>query len=462
MITGVTRGKCDLTAPPWQKDGQVVRYGLGFPFQVAPRVAAILVDAHVECTATYGFQNGSDVILFDNLDGIRAEKAIEISRNEYFDDPGTGEKRINLKSPVIGGFIPLGAAHLDGRAHPYAGTGFGLGQAHFLPADELGGFVWWDKKRRDLLEIFQFSFDADTFTSRKSHEGTQDSTSPLRIGDSGWCIVSHGLTTAIPDGDDLLLTVLARKGDTPACGIARWSFLDNVWQPVSFQTVAGGESVPDQKNYAEACSWMEPSLIRDVDGSLLFAARGQDYGKTADGVALGKVMRVWRSTDGGRGWKVVIDVPEVRQFAPVTINQAADGTPYVVSTPYDHSFVFKLSSDPDFATAKMRGRGREILYAWALNEKRSDLESPLIIRDADEEFGKRPIDPEWYDGWMLDHANAWTVRLSDGAWHSVLVYRCLHSALYHSLGRYPADETGCYVEEVLSDGPTLPVWDFKS
>ena len=461
MIAGVTRGERVLTAPPWQRDGQVIRYGIGFPFQVAPRVAALLVEAHAEGTRTYGFQDGSDVMLFGSLDEIRAENAIQISRNEYLDDPDTGQTQIHLKSPAIGGFVPLGATR-DGHAHPHAGTGFGLGQAHLLPADEHGGFVWGDEDRRDLLEVFQFSFEADTFESRRSHTGTQDSRSPLAIGDSGWCIVSHGLTTAIPDGDDLLLTVLARKDDTPACGIARWSCLDRVWRPVSFQSVAVGESVQSQANYAEACSWLEPSLIRDVDGSLLFAARGQDYGTTADGVALGKVIRVWRSTDGGgHGWEVVIDVPEARQFAPMTINQAADGTPYIVSTPYDHSFVFKLSSDPDLAAARMRGRGREILCVWALNGERSVLESPLVIRDADADFGKRPVDPEWYDGWMVDHANACTVRLSDGAWHNVLVYRGLHSALYHSLGRYPASQTGCYVEEVLSDGPALPVWDFE-
>ncbi len=177
---------------------------------------------------------------------------------------------------------------------------------------------------------------------------------------------------------------------------------------------------------------------------------------------LGKLIRVWRSTDGGNGWEVVVDVPGVRQFAPVTVNQAADGTPYVVSTPFDHTFAFKSSSDADFAIAKKRGRGREILCLWPLDEERTGLLGPMVIRDAEGEFGKRPTHPEWYDGWMVDHANAMTVRLADGAWHNVLVYRCLHSALYHSLGRHPAPQAGCYVEEVTSQGHEQGAWNFET
>jgi len=460
MITGVTTGDVDLTAPPWQKEGEVVRYGLGFPFQVAPRIAALIVDAHIEQTPIYGFQNGSDVILFDDLDTISADKAVPIRRNAYSIDAATGGNFIHLQSSVIAGFVPLGARGDDGSAHPHAGTGFGLGQAHRMPADESGGFAWRDEKRRDLLEVFQFSFDGRIFCSRKSDEGTQDSSSPLRIGESGWSIISHGLTSAIPDGDDLLLTVLARKGDVPACGVARWSRQDGFWRPISFQSVVGEESVTSQANYAENCQWMEPSLIRDIDGSLLFSARGQDSGRSRENVELGKLIRIWRSTDGGSRWDVVVDGPGVRQFAPVTINQAPDGTPYVVSTPFDLAFVFKMSLDADVATVRKRGRGREILSVWPLNEERTGLLSPMIIRDAEAEFGKRPSHPEWYDGWMVDHASASTVRLADGAWHNVLVYRCLHSALYHSLGRYPASQTGCYLEEVMSQGEARGMWNF--
>jgi len=53
---------------------------------------------------------------------------------------------------------------------------------------------------------------------------TQDASQPLIIGDSSWRIISHGLTTAIPDGGDLLLSVLAGKPDDAqaSVGVCRW------------------------------------------------------------------------------------------------------------------------------------------------------------------------------------------------------------------------------------------------
>ncbi len=56
----------------------------------------------------------------------------------------------------------------------------------------------------------------------------------------------------------------------------RWRFLDAEWRPVAFTLVAGND-----KSY-------EPSLVRDVDGSLLYLARKD-----------GNDIIVWRSPDNG-------------------------------------------------------------------------------------------------------------------------------------------------------------------
>ena len=71
------------------------------------------------------------------------------------------------------------------------------------------------------------------------------------------------------------------------------------------------------------------------------------------------------------------------------------------------------------------------------------------------EFGPAPNGTPW----RLDHPLASTVRLADGEWHHVLVYRALEDAeMRTDAGATPF--TGCYVEEVLSSGPRRPAWNF--
>ena len=51
------------------------------------------------------------------------------------------------------------------------------------------------------------------------------------------------------------------------------------------------------------------------------------------------------------------------------------------------------------------------------------------------------------------------MRLGDGRWHAVLAYRILGQAEFK--GAEPSAHTGCYLEEVISDGPVVPVWRFR-
>jgi hypothetical protein len=172
---------------------------------------------------------------------------------------------------------------------------------------------------------------------------------------------------------------------------------------------------------------VEPTLIRDIDGSLLFTARFA-YDKFDE-----HALRVWRSADG-KSWKLIIEQPNVKGQAPVTINRATDGTPYIVSNPL--------------------GRERDKLVLWPLNRDHTAFEDPVTARDALEQFGPPPSGRVWF----MDHANAGVVRLSDGHWHNLLVYRIMDRG-EHS-GRPPAPQSGLYVEEVLSSGPEIPAWKF--
>ena len=95
----------------------------------------------------------------------------------------------------------------------------------------------------------------------------------------------------------------------------RWNRDGDKWHTVLFVPVTGNDGSS------------EPSLIRDVDGALLFSARGTDEKDEND-------IRVWRSADGGEVWAKCIHVSGVISEAPVTINQAVNGTPYIAADVY--------------------------------------------------------------------------------------------------------------------------------
>ncbi len=432
-ITTVTAGPVRLVAPPDSTADQVLSYGLGFPFQVASDRAALFCNVRIEGVAVSDYENGTDVIIFDSLAGISAENAVAISRNERTTD-ADGTQRIVVKFPVIGGFVPLGALRADASPHPHAGTGFGLCQAISFPVDETGHFNW-QSGYIHRCEVHQLSYDGERFEAVRS--SSPDRTHPL-IGDTAWRISAPGITNAIPDGDDLLLAALVSDGSVSSSGVVRWARVGEVWEPVEFSPVTPpGES------------WAEPSLVRDSDGALLFTARGSGGDRLAQ-------VSVWRRYDGGPQWRLVFSTPDVRVLhleeggsqweqvisaagahspGPISINRALDGTPYI--------------------GANLQGSGRETLCIWPLNAARTELLEPITARAARAEFGAPPAGSRW----MVDHPSGAVVRLGDGEWHALLAYRILDSAEHR--GAAPGARTGCYVEEVLSDGPAVPPWRFE-
>jgi len=428
-ITGVTRGSADLVAPRQTPQGQVCRYGGAFPFQVAPKMAGMTCSLRNEHLPVGDFENGADLILFDDLANISADGAVPISRNRKYLHPETGKPRIAIGYPVVGGFVPRGARRADGSPHPHAGTGFGLCEVLDFPmygSFEQGYYKKEDKKTDmvRMTEVRQFVYDGAEF--RVSATETTTLANPPQAPNSDWALIWPGLTFAIADEDDLLYPTFAAKGDettwipTPvASGVSRWRRLDGNWQPVSFVPVAPQEGEG---------MWAEPSLIRDVDGALLFSARGA-YGD------FDNLVRVWRSTDSGDNWKLIVDLPNARGQAPVTLNRAADGTPYVV--------------------ANLLGHERDWLGLWPLTANRSALGTMISVRNALEEFGPPPSGIVWF----MDHPSAATLRLADGKWHNVLTYRLMDRGEHG--GDEPAPQTGQYVEEVFSIGETKPMWNFE-
>jgi len=434
QIAGITASAVDLVAPPDSTKDQVLSYGLGFPFQVSPKRAAVFCNVRVEGVAIGDYENGTDVIMFDNLATIDATNAVAISRDERRTG-ANGKKRLVVKFPVTGGFVPMGALRKDGSPHPHAGTGFGICQAISFPVDDRGHFNW-KTKRIHRCEVHQFSCDGERFKAVRSASGMEQP-HPLVEG-SAWQIIMAGITNAIPDGDDMLLASLASGGSPSVSGVARWARVGGVWKPVEFSPVTPpGEG------------WSEASLVRDTDGALLFSARGSGGDRFTE-------VRVWRRYDEGPHWRLVFSTSDVRVLhkedggpkwrqairvlrahspSPISINRAADGTPFIA--------------------ANLLGSGREMLCIWPLNAARTALLKPITARAARKEFGAAQRKSRW----MVDHPSGAVVRLSDGQWHAVLAYRILGQAEHWGAG--PAPQTGCYIEEVRSNGPVIPTWRFK-
>jgi hypothetical protein len=206
-------------------------------------------------------------------------------------------------------------------------------------------------------------------------------------------------------------------------GVARWRRYGAGWLPAEFSRVDGADNS------------IEPSLVRDVDGSLLFCARG----KSEDSI---HSIMVWRSVDGEE-WECTINAEWTIGRGPVTVNRAADGTPYVAANPL-------LQGQEPFAWGE-----RGVLQIWPLNPARDGLLDPIVVCDCMREFGESPSG----EGWYVDHPSGQTVRLG-GEWHHILVHRVADRGEIKD-GTGPVGETGCYVSEVLSGGDMVAPWKLE-
>ena len=387
------------------------------------------------------FEAGADVVLFDDLDGISSGKAIAITRTSKYADRHSGHWRVAIKHWLAGGFVPFGTLRPDGTPHPHAGTGFLVCEVMDFPMTGSGYYGYYSKREKGgglvrMTEVYHLAHDGRELRLVETEAKT--ASSPLRAPGSGWSVIHAGLHMAVPDGDDLLFAVEATQGDPAlwlseplASGISRWRRIGGHWQLSSFVPIAVSRMPENPRmvhGQPQVLRQLEPTLIRDTDGSLLFTVRSA-YSEIED-----HIIRVWRSTDA-EVWDLAIEIPKGRGQAPVTLNQAADGTPYLC--------------------ANRMGHERDWLVLWSLKRDRSGLEKPITVRNALEQFGPPPSGKVWF----MDHPMSQTVRLADENWRHLLVYRIMDRG-EHS-GFPPAPQTGLYVEEVISAGPTVPSWHFR-
>ena len=479
----VTRGGPRLQIPASTPSGEVWRYGIAFPFQIAPREAAMFCNIRKEHAPGFDYEVGTDVVVFDNLSAIRAERAAAVSRNHEEPNPNArpkGTRAVMVKYPARGGFVPLGARRADGSAHPHAGTGFGLCEAIGWPAggtasaafpDRQGILPFRDSERHEYFELSQYGYDGRSFRVLATERLQATELLP------GWTVTNAGIVNAIPDGDDLLLAMSAGRVDARrfkaaecrafgysaiphhdvGAGVMRWRRQARGWRPVDFVPVTGDDNS------------LEASLVRDTDGGFLFTARGARLPTEND-------IRVWRSVDGGRSWNLALRVRGASANSLLSVGRAADGTPFVAANLYDvlihpvagqlrvpgdptaAHLAFMHHEEPPKADISMRAGGwmREKLLLWPLLKDRNGLAPPLVARDCRAEFGAPPGGSVW----IVDTPSSAVVRLADGAWHCVLGYRIVERAEVTHRGD-PTPQTGIYLEEVLSSGAASAAWSFS-
>lgn len=430
----MTRNGPALTLSPHARAGQR-RYAAATPMQVGPDTAALIVGREAVGGRALDFADGAEAILFDRLDRIDPAGALVLSENSEETNPHNGERVLMIKFPFAGGFVPFGARRLDGTPHPHAGTGFLVTVTHGIPLRLLEGEGGLDgrwAKDRDLfrqIELLQVSFDgARLAVTGRELMGFKELL-------PGFTVFNRGLGF-VPDGDDLLLPMQgARDADdrqwatNVGCQCLRWRRGKEGWRP--------GESSPATGEI----NAFEPTIVRDLDGSLLMTAR-----QTGPEVPEKFSVFIWRSTDGGRCWAKVLERPRTRAESPVTLNVAPDGTPFVAAN----------LLTPNLSPRGGFGYWREILALWPLSADRTKLEKPAIVRCAGFEWGPAASD----FGWSIDHPIGARLRLADGGWHSVLCWRGMDRG-ETGAALPPTPHTGTYVEEVFSNGPDAPPpWRF--
>ena len=463
-ILKVTRSP-RLGRPPHTPPGKIWNYELIFPFQVARGLAGAIISIKQSFGPGQDYANGGDVVLFRDRLKIDTSQAIALSRNENVPNPNDGGRMVELtKHPDPAAFIPLGAKGDGGAPHPHAGTGFALVRpvAWTLEEREPGPRVGdHPLDRRTIVggekyyqswEIYQFSYDGSRFHISGGERVSSTELLP------GWVLFYSGMTSGIPDGDDLLIPMCGgRPGRPRGSGVMRWSRSGDKWRPVSFQLVTGEDGATHQPELMGAShsatpnGTLECSLIRDLDGELMLSGRGPN--------ASGHPLRVWKTSNQGQDWKLIVYVGGISS-APLSINRAADGTPYIAANRYQYQTQYKNTpSIPFFLGSNGRpipdGGTRETLMAWPINDARNAVEIPVMIRDGLQEFGPPPNGTIW----SIDHPSGCTVQLADGKWRHVIGYRVFEKEENVAFVA-PTPHTGAYLEEVISAGKPIPAWNF--
>ncbi len=258
-----------------------------------------------------------------------------------------------------------------------------------------------------------------------------------------------GLSHAIADGVDLINGIECfEPGKRKSSGVGRWRYEGGEWRLAAFLPGVAEDNA------------REPSLVRDLDGSLLMCLRGAGSNAPPGGVEGGientyHHLRVVRSTDGGKTWEPVIHRTMGRAPTPIAIIRGHEGSMHLLGNPY--------------RPLRMDSRGKKIIGIsereemcwWRVSADRKWVQEAVTLLDANHEFGmpqgtKPEVDA---NAWWLDHPIGGCCRLSDGVWRTLIGVRCTDKASA-MLGAGVTRAHGSYLLEFEMGGEAKPVWKF--
>jgi len=158
---------------------------------------------------------------------------------------------------------------------------------------------------------------------------------------------------------------------------------------------------------------------------------------------------LWRSTDGGNHWTKTMDVPRATIPGPVSINRTRAGRPF---------FAANRPSGP-----VVDGNGKSItpggvrttLSLWPINEYFDAVGERVDVLDCATRFGPTPSGSLW----LADHPTGCIVQLADERLHSLLCVRVTQLD-ETAKGIPPTPNSGCWIDQVIDEGPDVPVWTF--
>lgn len=433
-----------LLAPLDAPKGETWRYMLDYPFQIAPDLAGAYLNIKACDFHGQDFECGTDIVPFDRADRLDPAQAVKVARLEVAPNPNNGGKPAYLnKYPGTIGFVPYGAARADGSPHPHAGTGFILVSAVARPMDtsegvtSIGIGTYRGAKRYARLELHQLSYDG----KRLQVSPPEIISGPDLIPGTGHDFDNGGMGCAIPDGDELITGASARKtgGDMTSGGILHWRRVAGSWRPTGFEPVSPYDNS------------LEPTVVRDIDGSLLIHVRARPE--------LGPPIRLWRRDADGGPWEQKINLHRMTPSAPITLNRAVDGSPFIACNLYQPLLHPSARLDAFGDTYKIEPGGprgkRSTICLLLLNEARDGFDAQFVARDPLVEFGV----PPHHTLWAADHPTASVVRLADNALHCLMGYRILEWA-ENTQFVAPSPQTGSYLDEIVSFGKPSPIWNF--
>ncbi|NMA42151.1 MAG: hypothetical protein GX946_02075 [Oligosphaeraceae bacterium] len=423
-------------------------YQLAHPAQLSPTEFALSLNIRACGVTAIDLEIGNDLLIADDLQSGQY-RVMPLDRYTFGPNPLTGKEVLFAHYPKNLAFVPLGAKHADGTPHPYAGTGFIIGQILSFPIEALDKSNCFDGIPEEEifygLEIGQCTYDGKDFKIRDLQI--------RKISDflPGMVIGGGSLGSIVPDGDDMLIAFNCDKDvgkkEVRGCGVLRWKNKNGNWEVQEYLPIIE----PDYEHFhtmnGVTANYVEPSLARAWDGSLIFTAR--EIGPEPFGYETkeGSRLTVWHSTDQGKSWKVIIEKENFHTQTPLSVGVTASGIPYIVAN--------------EFCTHNSKGERltsiilREKLLVWPIKQDFSGLEEPICACDAPVEFGEPPNQSFW----RVDHPIGLPVRLKDGKWHSILCFRTLEHLECDS-NALPTPFTGSYVREIFSTGNDFPLWIF--